>query len=140
MTLKNSGTTTWPATTHLHLIDPANDRLYDPSWDERDIITTLGTPVAPGQTGTLEFDVMTPLVDEETPIFEEMTLDDSGQKFGDIQVALTVVPGATEDESGDGSEDLGEVTGGCSATGPSSGLLVLLAFMGLGRARRRRTA
>ena len=77
---------------------------------------------------------MTPFTDtDELPVFQELVLDDNGTKFGDIQLALTVVPGMTGDESSDGSEDGG--TGGCNAGGGSAGTLLLLALAGLRRRR-----
>jgi hypothetical protein len=104
------------------------------------VITELVAPVPPGETGLMEFYVTTPDVTEETPIFEEMTLDDNGNKFGDIQLALTVVPGIEEgEESGEGSEH-SDIEGGCAAGGGGLGggalAFFLLGFTGLVRRRR----
>ena len=76
---------------------------------------------------------------EELPVFQELTLDDGGQKFGDIELALTVVPGMTGDESSDGDED-GEFEGGCNAGGGGAGSALALLFTVAGLRRRRRTA
>ena len=137
MTLKNSGTATWPGTTKLQLASGTTSPLHDASWTSDTVVATLGSAIAPMTSGTIDFDVMTPAATEELPVFQELVLDDNGQKFGDIQLALTVVPGGTTgEESGDGSEFGDDVQGGCS-TGSSTGALVLLGFAGLARRRRR---
>jgi uncharacterized protein (TIGR03382 family) len=138
MTLKNSGTATWPATTKLRLATGTESPLHDASWTSDTVIATLGAPIAPMTSGTIDFDVMTPAAAEELPITQDLVLDDNGQKFGDIQFALTVVPGGGEDESSDGSEVGDNIEGGCNAGGGSASALVLLGFVGLSRKRRRR--
>jgi MYXO-CTERM domain-containing protein len=138
MTLKNSGTATWPATTKLRLATATTSALHDASWTSEAVIATLGAPIAAMSSGTIDFDVMTPAATEELPIAEDLVLDDNGQKFGDIQFALTVVPGGGEGESSEGSEYGDDVQGGCSTGGGSTGALVLLGFVGLARRRRRR--
>jgi uncharacterized protein (TIGR03382 family) len=138
ITVKNAGTATWPETTTLQLKTATSSQLYDASWTSQTVITTLGAPIAAGKSGTIDFDVTTPMIgDDELPIMEELALNNGSTKFGDIQLALTVVPGMTGDESSDGSED-GEddgVGGGCNAAG-SGGWLVLFALVGLVRRRR----
>jgi uncharacterized protein (TIGR03382 family) len=138
MTLKNSGTATWPATTKLRLATATTSALHDASWTSDTVIATLGASIAPMTSGSIDFDVMTPPASEELPVAEDLVLDDNGQKFGDIQFALTVVPGGGEDESSDGSEFGDTVEGGCNAGGGSASALVLLGFVGLSRKRRRR--
>jgi uncharacterized protein (TIGR03382 family) len=137
ITVKNAGTATWPATTKLQLETGTSSPLYDSSWTSQTVITALGAPIAAGNTGTIDFDVTTPMIgDEELPVFQELVLNDGGTKFGDIQLALTVVPGMTGDESSDGSEDGDDdVGGGCNAAG-NGGWLVLFALVGLVRRRR----
>ncbi len=137
ITVKNAGTVAWPKTTKLQLKAADSSSLYDPSWTSEAVITTLGTPIEPGTSGTIDFDVTTPAADAELPIMEELTLDDGGTTFGDIQLALTVVPGMAGDESGDGNEETDEMGGGCNAGGHGAGVLVLL---GLAAINRRRTA
>jgi uncharacterized protein (TIGR03382 family) len=140
ITLKNAGTVSWPATTKLRLAMATSSQLYDTSWTSETVITTLGSPIAAGSTGTIDFDVTTPMADAELPVMEELVLDDGGTKFGDIQLALTVVPGMTGDESGDGSEEEHDdgAEGGCNAGGGGAGVLALFALVGLVRRRRDR--
>jgi uncharacterized protein (TIGR03382 family) len=138
ITVKNAGTASWPATTKLQLKMGTASPLYDSSWTSETVITTLGAPIEAGKTGTIDFDVTTPMTgDEELPVFQELVLNDGGKVFGDIQLALTVVPGMSGDESSDGSEegDDDAVGGGCNAGG-NGGWLVLFALVGLVRRRR----
>lgn len=137
VTIKNAGTVTWPATTKLRLKDGSSSPLYDTSWTSQTVITTLGAQIAAGKSGTLDFDVMTPDTAEELPVFQELVLDDAGTKFGDIELALTVAPGA--DPNGESSEgdDLGdEVEGGCNAGGGGASALAMVMLAGLRRRRR----
>ena len=141
ITVKNTGTETWPATTALQLASATSSTLRDESWTSDTVITTLGAPIEAGKTGTIDLDVTTPnTVDAELPVMEALVLNDGGRKFGDIVLALTVVPGMTGEESGDGSEDMHDDGGGCSAAsgGGSSGagVLVLLAWIAFVRRRR----
>jgi hypothetical protein len=136
ITVKNVGTAMWPDTTKLQLKSGTSRPLHDDSWTSDTVITTLGAPIAPGKTGTIDFDVTTPPTgDDELPVFQELVLDDGGKAFGDIQLALTVVPGMTGDESSDGMEEEGEAAGGCNAGGSAS-WLVMLGIVGLVRRRR----
>lgn len=138
ITVKNAGTTAWPETTKLQLKSGTSSPLYDASWTSQTVITTLGAPIAAGKTGTIDFDVTTPMTgDEELPVFQELVLESGGTKFGDIQLALTVVPGMTGEESSDGSEETDDVTGGCSAGSRGASVWVLLALLGFVRLRRR---
>jgi hypothetical protein len=137
VTVKNAGTATWPGTTKLRLASGTSSVLHDASWTSATVITTLGSSIAPGKTGTLDFDITTPVADAETPIMQELVLDDAGQKFGDIQLALTVVPGAApEGESADDSELGDDVTGGCNAGGGRATWLLALGLVAMRRRRR----
>jgi hypothetical protein len=138
ITLENAGTDTWPETTKLELKSAATSALHDSSWTSETVITTLGAPIEAGKTGTIDFDVTTPAADAELPIMEELTLNDGGTMFGEIQLALTVVPGMTGGESGDGSEE-SDMDGGCNAGGHGTGVLVLLALAGVTRRQTART-
>src|SRR5690606_39436024 len=112
--------------------------LYDESWASETVIAELGAPNAAGETGTIDYDVTTPFAESELPVMEELVLDDAGKKFGDIQLALTVVPGMTGEESGDGSEEEhDDEAGGCNVGGSGgTGVLALFALVGLVRRRR----
>jgi uncharacterized protein (TIGR03382 family) len=141
MTVKNEGTATWAGSTKLQLKTATSSTLHDASWTSDTVIATLGTEVAPMATGTIDFDVMTPAATEELPIFEELVLDDNGQNFGDIQLALTVVPGISEDgETSEGGEFGDDVQGGCNAGGGGAGGLIAFGLLGLVGNRRRRRA
>ncbi len=137
LTLKNSGQTDWPATTKLQLASGTASDLHDASWASQTVITTLGAPIAAGQTGTVEFDVMTPDVTTQTAVDDKLDLSDGGTTFGTIDVAITVIPGLTTPGSGDGGDtsDSGAVSGGCS-TGGGYGLGLALVLMALVPRRR----
>jgi uncharacterized protein (TIGR03382 family) len=134
--LKNSGTTTWPAATQLRIASTTSSPLHDASWVSTTVVATLGTEVAPNATGMVDFDVTTPDASQATPITQDMELDDGGQKFGDIQLAMTVDPSGAGNSSDD--SEFGAVEGGCNAGGGNAGALVLLGFVGLATRRRRR--
>ncbi len=138
LTVKNAGTANWPATTKLQLKTATTSQLHDDSWASDSVIATLGAAIDAGKTGTIDFDVTTPATDVELPIMEELTLNDGSAKFGDITLALTVVPGMAGDESGDGSEESDDDggDGGCNAGGHGTSLFVLFALVGLVRRRR----
>ena len=137
ITLKNSGTVSWPETTKLRLASETSSVLHDESWTSETVITTLGAAIEAGKTGTIDFDVTTPFADAELPVMEELVLEDGSTKFGAIHLALTVVPGMTGDESGDGSEEEHDDAGGCNASGSGgTGVLALFALVGLVRRRR----
>ncbi|HEY5921879.1 MAG TPA: M15 family metallopeptidase [Kofleriaceae bacterium] len=142
--IQNNGDTEWSALTELRLATAASSPLYDTSWMGPAIITTLGQPIAPGAMGEVSFDVTTPAVTEETPVFEELVLSDGGAQQGGVQLALTVVPEMEEPTSAD-NDDTGhddydqQVSGGCAAGGGAGfGGLASLALLLVVRRRRRR--
>ena len=139
LTVKNSGTVTWPATTKLRLAMGTASPLHDASWISETVIATLGAAVAPTKTAIIDLDVTTPATTEELPVFEELVLDDGAKKFGDITLALTVVPALEGEESGENGdeEDTAGDAGGCSTTG-GGGAGGLLLVIGLVVARRSR--
>lgn len=134
--LHNAGTATWPATTKLRLASGEASPLHDDSWVSPTVIATIGTATAPDATATIELDVTTPDATIETPVFQELVLDDAGKKFGDIALAVTVVPDLPDDQSGDGSENEPADSGGCS-TGGNGSLLLVLAILSRRRAGTR---
>ena len=122
VTLKNTGNVDWPATTQLQLAMGTSSPLYDSSWMSQTVITTVGTPVAAGSMGTVEFDVTTPAETASTPVTEHLELDDSGNMFGTFDLSLTVVPGMSGPQSGDGGDgNDGKASGGCNAGGAGTG-------------------
>jgi hypothetical protein len=152
LTLRNTSNVEWSGSATLTA--PASTQLYDASWNSTATITTLGAPIGPGELGEVVFDVTTPAVTQETPIFEQLALSHAGTQLGTITLALTVVPALTEPTSGETHEDLhddehGEdadadedggyhaVTGGC-AVGGDGGLGALALLLTVGLARRRR--
>ncbi len=138
VTIKNAGTVAWPATTKLRLKDGSSSPLYDSSWTSQTVITTLGAQIDAGKSGTLDFDVTTPDTSEELPVFQELVLDDGGTKFGDIEIALTVAPGADPNGESNEGDDMGDdVDGGCNAGGGGVSSLAILMLAGLRRRRRR---
>ncbi|MEO8698971.1 MAG: NBR1-Ig-like domain-containing protein [Kofleriaceae bacterium] len=133
--VRNAGTATWPAATKLRIASGTESPLHDDSWLSATVITTLDAAVEPEATATLELDVTTPAATEELPVFQELVLDDAGTKFGDITLAVTVVPDLDGDESGESSDE-SDAAGGCSTTG-SGGLLAMLAVLAVVGRRRR---
>lgn len=137
LTLKNTGHADWPATTKLQLASGTSSELYDASWTSKTVITTLGSAIAVGKTGTVELDVTTPAADATLAVDEQLDLNDAGTKFGSIDIAVTVVPGLTDPTSGDGDDTGDGVNGGCNAGGGAGGSLgLVLAAMALIRRRR----
>jgi hypothetical protein len=134
ITVKNTGGATWPATTKLQVASGMASVLHDASWTSDTVVTTLGGSVAPGAKATIDFDVTTPAADAETPVMESFVLDDGGSKFGQIDLALTVVPGQSAPSSSDGGDT--QDSGGCNTGGGHAGLLVGLAALVVRRRRR----
>ena len=151
--VQNGGASDWTATTR---IEASSNLLHDTSWLSPTEITTLGSIVAAGDQGTVDFDVMTPAVTEPTPITQQLTLVD-GATLGTIDLTLTVAPDANPETSGDGAEPdpVGGTTGsdgapgtgtppppsdsltaGCSAGHGSGWLALVIPALLLGRRRR----
>jgi hypothetical protein len=140
--LQNNGTTDWPGTAVLRLASGSTtSQLHDASWLSATEISDLGTPIPAGTMGELAFDVTTPNVSAETPIFEPLELSDGGSTIGTVNLALTVVPVMEEPTSGEADDqyDAQEVSGGCNtgrSTGGSTGAMLGLALLALVRRRR----
>ena len=134
ITVKNTGNTTWPATTKLIVKNGMASPLHDESWTSDTVVTTLGASVAADKNATLDVDITTPAADAETPVTEVFELDDGGTKFGQINLALTVVPGDMGTQSSDGGDTQ---DGGCNAGGGGAGFV--LAFAAIFVRRRRRS-
>ena len=138
ITIQNNGDVEWPASATLRLVGGAASRLHDASWISTNAITTLGNAIPPGTMGEIEFDVTTPDVTEETPIFEELEISDGGTRLGSVNLALTVVPGMEEPTSAEAEDHYDqEVTGGCTIGGGSLGFGSLAMLLVALRRRRR---
>jgi uncharacterized protein (TIGR03382 family) len=140
VTVENTGTNNWPATTKLIVAGGATSELYDPeSWTSNKQIGTIGTAINAGKQGTIEIDVLAPQVTEETPEFTELTLSDGGTMFGTINLAVTVTPNGDDGTSGDADDENDEgAAGGCAAGGGAGawGAMLIPALVLLRRRRR----
>jgi uncharacterized protein (TIGR03382 family) len=137
--VKNDGDTDWPAGTMLELASGTSSPLYDPSWLSQTEITQLPADVFAGNAATIDIDVTTPAVTEDTPINEQLVLANAGTTLGSITIALTVSPSGTssdDNEPGDGTEPQ-QISGGCNAGGGGAGGLLGLGLLGLVMRRRR---
>jgi Synergist-CTERM protein sorting domain-containing protein len=149
--IKNSGDATWPATTQLQITGGDTSPLYDASWASATVVTSVGNDIAMGDTATLDFDVLTPAVTEETPVTQAFQLVDGATMFGTVSLALTVAPDADPGQSSDGNDsgDDGDSGGktdgegsdassaGCNAGGNGVGWLALVLPALVLRRRRR---
>jgi hypothetical protein len=142
ITIQNNSDVDWEGTTELRLATAATSQLHDDSWLAPNVITTLGQPILAHGMGEVSFDVTTPAVSEETPIFEELVLSDGGAQHGGVQLALTVIPGMEEPTSGDSDDQHDDydqqVSGGCSTGGGAGGCTAFASLALLLAARRRR--
>lgn len=144
--IKNTGLQDWPASTKIEIAGGASSPLHDESWLSATTVVALGAVVPMGGQTTVDLDVKTPMVTEETPMTQVFQLDDNGTNFGTINLALTVSPdangqsgdsgdtGDTDDGGGDASTD---GTGGCSTSGGGLGWLALALPAIVVRRRRR---
>jgi MYXO-CTERM domain-containing protein len=141
ITIQNNSDVDWSGATELRLATAATSQLHDDSWLAANVITTLGQPILAGGMGEVSFDVTTPAVTEELPIFEELVLSDGGTQRGGVQLALTVIPGMEEPTSGDSDDEHDDydqqVSGGCSTGGGSVGFGALALLLAARRRRRR---
>ncbi|HVK85673.1 MAG TPA: D-alanyl-D-alanine carboxypeptidase family protein [Kofleriaceae bacterium] len=156
ITVQNTGTVAWPATTRLVTADGTASELYDPaSWTSQAEVGPINTTIAAGAQGVIDFDVETRVVSVETPAFARLALVDGTQQLGTLNIALIITPNGDENDAAEAGEDHedhedeheeqpGEerdwnanVSGGCNA-GTSSGFGALLAPVLLGLVRRRR--
>jgi Synergist-CTERM protein sorting domain-containing protein len=116
--VQNGGQVDWTSTTQVE-IDGSSSPLHDTSWISATEVMTLGSAVAVGGQGTIDFDVMTPAVDVATPITQQLALvDDTGATLGTFNLSLTVAPNADPNTSGDGTEP--DPTGGMTGSDDGS--------------------
>jgi len=140
--IQNTGNVQIPSTARLSVEGGAASQLYDASsWTSPSEVGPLNAAIAPGAIGTLDVEIETPAVNEETPIFENFVLSDGSVQYSVLPIAVTITPNGDEGESKE-SDDLHdespEVTGGCSTGGtPGWAALLLPAIAVLLRRRRR---
>lgn len=141
ITVENTGQVNWPATTRLVVAGSASSQLHDAqSWTSPTEVGPINTAIAAGQRGTIDVEVVGPMVTEETPAFTQFSLSDGTSEFGTINVAVTVTPNGDHDlssESDDQHDDGIEVTGGCNAGGSASWASLLIPALVMLRRRRR---
>ena len=145
ITIANTGTTDWPATTTLATADGQPSALYDSAtWSSTSVFGTIGNAIPAGGQAVLDIDVMTPTVTEKTPVSEPMILTAGGQTLGTVDLAFTVVPGTdmttpTSTDGDDQNDTLASTeTGGCNAAGGAAGSTFAIGFAALAMVRRRR--
>lgn len=140
ITVDNTTAIDWPAATKLHIIGDSS-QLYDPAtWASQSEPGTLGLDIIAGAQGVIQLDVLAPTVTAETPVFTQIELTNGGAPLGVIDLALTVAPGGTHEDSadaGDANDEGIETTGGCSAGGGAGGLALLVPALMVLRRRRR---
>ncbi len=141
ITVANTGTVDWPASTKLVVAGGTPSELYDPAtWVSDTQVGTIGSDIGAGAQGIIELDVLAPNVTEETPAFTQLALSDGTTQIGTINIALTVTPNGDEDTSGDADDENDEgadAAGGCSAGGNGSWVALLAPLAVLLRRRRR---
>jgi len=141
ITVANTGTADWPASTKILVSGGGPSELYDAAtWVSPTEVGTLGSDIGAGAQGMIEIDVVAPNLSEETAVLTQLTLSDGGSTMGTINLSLTVTPNGDEDTSGDSDDEHdegSEVTGGCSAGGGAGWALLLPALLVLRRRRRR---
>ncbi len=135
LTVKNTGTADWPATTKLVVKDGSSELFDAGSWTSDMEVGPIDTATAAGKQATIAFDIQAPQVTTETAEMTIFSLADGATEFGTITLAVTVTPNGDEGTSGD-SGDTMDGGGGCSSTRGGSGWLVL--GIGLAAVRRRR--
>jgi N-acetylmuramoyl-L-alanine amidase len=141
ITVENTGQINWPATTRLVVTGAASSELYDAqSWTSPMEVGPINTAIAAGARGTLDVEIVGPMVTEETPAFTQFSLSDGTSEFGTINIAVTVTPNGDHDisgESDDQHDDGIEVSGGCNAGGRGSWASILIPALIVLRRRRR---
>ncbi len=140
ITVENTGTKDWPATTRLVVMGgPSN--LYDSSsWTSPTEIGPINTAIPAGQRGTIDVEIAAPEVTEETAAQAQLGFSDGTTMFGTINLSVTITPHDDADISNEGDDthdDAPEVSGGCNASGNGSWLMMLAPALVLVRRRRR---
>jgi uncharacterized protein (TIGR03382 family) len=141
ITVENTGAVAWPSTTRLVVSGGASSELHDSeTWTSPTEVGPINTTIPPGEHGTIDIEILGPMVTEETPAFTQFTLSADGEDLGTINIAVTITPNGDEgnsSEADDMHDDGIEVTGGCNAGGNGSWAAVLLPLLAVFRRRRR---
>jgi MYXO-CTERM domain-containing protein len=131
ITVRNTGTATWPADAALVTAEPLGraSAFVGPGWLAPDRIALAEAATAPDQVRQFTFTAVAPAVDAATEMTESFTLEVGAEHASSIAMVVTVTPV-------DGDAD-----GGCCSTGSAGvrgGWLgpALLAALGLRRRRR----
>ncbi len=127
ITVRNTGTTAWPAGAALVTAEPLGraSALAEGTWPAPDRPAVLAAEVAPGATALLTFTAIAPQVATDTELAEVFTLAIADTHVGTIGLVVTI----TADDGG--------ASGGC-ATGGAAGSSVGVALVALALRRRRR--
>jgi len=140
ITVENTGTKDWPATTRLVVMGGPSE-LYDSStWTSPTEIGPIDTAIAAGQRGTIDVEITAPEVTEETAAQTQLGFSDGTTMFGTINLSVTVTPHDDADISNEGDDThdhAPEVSGGCNASGNASWLMLLAPALVVLRRRRR---
>ncbi|HSS01585.1 MAG TPA: M15 family metallopeptidase [Kofleriaceae bacterium] len=138
ITLNNTTSTDWPATTRMMMASGSASELYDSaSWTSTLEIGQIGVAIPAGEQGVVEVNVVAPGVATETPVSTEIALTDGDHQVGTITLSMTVTPNGDENQSNDRDDQFDdEVSGGCSAGG-SAGWLAFAPVLLVLRRRRR---
>lgn len=150
VTVANRSETDWPATATLKTADAAPSELYDAATWASDVeVGPIGTAIPAGSMGTIDIDLVAPLVTEDTVVSADLALTDGDASVATVSLALTVTTRGDENTSAEsdsvddveGTDDPSTAstdTGGCSAGGDLGALALAPALLLL--RRRRRTA
>jgi uncharacterized protein (TIGR03382 family) len=143
-TLRNTTATDWSDATEIAIAGGTASQLYDAtSWTSPSVIGTLPSAVPAGTDIDVDFDVVAPAVQQETPIAQPIILSDSGMQVAAFNLGLTVTMGSDNTPS-EGTNEPNPpsptVSGGCAAGGSGAGglALVLLVVPAVVIRRRRR--
>lgn len=125
ITVRNTGSRTWPAGTTLVTAEPLGraSLLADDTWLDDAHLQALPVEVAPGGVASFAVDVRGPSLDGDRELSEAFTLEAGADHFGAIALVVTIT---------------GDDGGGCSAGGGGAGAGALgLIALGLATGRRR---
>jgi len=106
VTIANGGDVDWPADARLVIADGTPSELYDAAtWVSPTEVGPIGVAVAAGGDATLDFQVATPAVTDETPLAASFAIVAGGQRLGAIDFAVTVTPNGDAVMSNEPADD-----------------------------------